>query len=77
MLLVLTAAIFLRVILSWASLVFPISPTNPLVVALHEITEPILAPLRRVLPRFGMIDLSPMVALFVLLAIREVVARSL
>lgn len=52
---------------------FPISPSNPLIVAVHEITEPILAPLRQLLPRFGMIDLSPLVALIVLNVIGQVV----
>jgi YggT family protein len=51
----------------------PINPSNPLVIALHEITEPILAPIRQVLPRFGMIDLSPMVAIIVLNLIGQVV----
>ena len=36
---------------------------------IYEITEPILAPLRRIIPRFGIFDFSPMVATFILLAI--------
>lgn len=59
-------AILLRVILSWAALAFPIDPRNPLVAALNEITEPILAPLRSILPRFGMMDFSPFVAMILL-----------
>lgn len=31
-----------------------------------EITEPILFPIRSILPRMGMLDLSPMVASFLL-----------
>lgn len=73
---VLSAAIFLRIILSWAAMFFPIRPSNPLVVVLHEITEPILAPIRQIMPRLGMIDLSPMVAVIVLQVILRVV-RSL
>jgi YggT family protein len=38
-------------------------------VILNEITEPILAPLRRVVPRLGMVDITPMVAILVLFAI--------
>jgi uncharacterized protein YggT (Ycf19 family) len=30
------------------------------------VTEPILAPIRSVLPRTGMLDLSPMIATFIL-----------
>jgi len=41
---------------------------------LHQITEPILAPLRQVIPRIGMIDITPMVAIFILIAIERVLA---
>ena len=68
---VLTMAIFARVLLSW----FPIRPDNPLVVVLMEITDPILKPLRRVVPSLGMLDITPIVALF-LLQILEQVLRS-
>lgn len=56
-------------------MVTPIRPTNPLVVAVHEITEPLLAPIRQLLPRFGMIDLSPFIAIIVLNVIGRVVQR--
>lgn len=59
---VLTYAIIARVILSW----FPMRPGNPVLVFLYTITEPILAPLRRILPPLGMIDLSPLVAIITL-----------
>jgi len=59
---VLSAAIFIRVLLSW----FPIDPRNPLVTLLYDVTEPILEPLRRVIPRMGMFDLSPLVALLLI-----------
>ena len=44
-------------------------PSNPIVAVITEITEPILAPLRQFIPRIGMIDLSPMIAIFLLFAI--------
>ncbi|TET26522.1 MAG: YggT family protein [Dehalococcoidia bacterium] len=59
---VLTVVIILRAVLSW----FQISPTNILAVVLHRITEPVLAPLRRVIPRTGIIDFSPLVAILLL-----------
>ncbi|MBI4236074.1 MAG: YggT family protein [Chloroflexi bacterium] len=59
---ILTFAIFVRAILSW----FPISGTNPLVAVIYQITEPVLAPLRRVVPRIGMIDITPMAAIVLL-----------
>ena len=70
-------AILLRVILSWIALAFPIDPRNPLVAALNEITEPILAPLRSVLPRFGMMDFSPFVAMILLEFIAQAAQRAL
>ena len=60
--LVLTLAIFARVLLSW----LPIRQDSQFAVILFEITEPILGPLRRIVPRLGMIDLTPIVALFLL-----------
>jgi YggT family protein len=53
--------LFARAIFSW----FPISPDSPLVPVvrfLHAVTEPVLAPLRRVIPPLGMFDMSFLVA---------------
>ena len=66
---VLTIAIFARVIISW----FPVSPGNRLVDLLHQVTEPILAPLRGIIPRIGMIDITPMVAIILLQVIAALV----
>ena len=63
---VLTVAIFLRAVLSWVS---P-GPTNMLVSILYQVTEPLLAPLRRIIPRVGTLDLTPMVAIILLQLIR-------
>ena len=71
--LVLWFALLARVVLSWIKL----SPTNPLVVIVFQITEPMLAPIRRVLPRMGMIDLSPMVALIIIIVIQRLLLRIL
>lgn len=59
---VLTLAIFLRSILSWVS---P-GQTNRLTNILYQVTEPLLAPLRRIVPRVGMLDLTPLVAIVLL-----------
>ncbi|MCC6382482.1 MAG: YggT family protein [Dehalococcoidia bacterium] len=48
--------------MSW----FPVSPTNPFNRLLYQITEPILAPVRRLLPRTGMIDFSAMLVIILL-----------
>ncbi|MFN8559005.1 MAG: YggT family protein [Dehalococcoidia bacterium] len=67
---ILQFAIIGRAIISW----FPLDPGHPLVRVLVEVTEPILAPLRRILPRTGMIDIAPMVAIIVLLAIQTIIS---
>ncbi len=59
---VLTILIIARAILSW----FSPSPTNMLAVILYRVTEPLLAPLRRIIPRAGMIDFTPLVAIILL-----------
>jgi len=43
-----------------------LSPSNPLYAALINLTEPLLVPIRRVLPQSGMVDWAPLVAFFVL-----------
>jgi YggT family protein len=53
-----------RVLMSWVNPRFE----GPVGRFLYETTEPILAPIRRVLPQSGMIDFSPLVA-FLLLSI--------
>jgi len=58
---VLTFAIFIRVILSWF-----VTRPNTLTIILDKITEPILAPLRRIIPRAGMFDFTPLVAIILL-----------
>ncbi len=70
----LTFAIFARAILSWF---IPQGSNNPLLTILYQITEPVLAPLRRIIPRIGMIDISPMVGILLLQLMGSIVARSL
>ena len=57
-------AILIRVILSWVRL----DPYHPVSVFIHQVTEPVLAPIRRFLPSTGMIDFSPLVALVLIQA---------
>ena len=59
---VLTLVIVARVILTW----FLLRPTNRLAIILYQLTEPFLAPLRRIIPRVGMFDFTPLVAIILL-----------
>lgn len=55
--------IFARIILSW----FPVSPGGAMASiysVLFTITEPVLRPLRQIIPPIGMMDLSPLVVFF-------------
>ena len=75
----LIVAIFARSILSF---IVPMSGgrPHPILISINtliiQITDPIITPIRRVLPTIGMFDLSPAVAIILLFAIRALV-RSL
>lgn len=52
-----------RIIMSW----FPVTPGSALSSVyslLFRVTEPILGPLRRMMPPLGMLDLSPIIVFF-------------
>ena len=68
---VLSIALIGRVVVSWLN-VGPSSPMYPIVSILYQISEPILAPIRNVLPKFGMLDLSPMVAIILINIVKRV-----
>ena len=73
---VLYIALLARVLLSWFR-VGPDNPFYPVVAILFQLTEPILAPIRRLLPRFGMMDFSPIVAFFLLQIVQRVLLSAL
>lgn len=56
-------SIFIRVILSWVN---PYGTRNPIGDLLYSLTEPMLAPARRLIPNIGGLDISP-IAVFILL----------
>ena len=64
--------LFARVVLSW----FPIrgdSPLAPISSILFDITEPVLAPFRRIIPPIGMLDVSVLVVSIILIVLRGIV----
>ena len=61
-------AIFARIMVSWIAPQG--STTNPIVRFIFQITEPILAPIRRVVPRMGMFDFTPTIALITIFLIQ-------
>ncbi len=62
---VLAFVIFVRVMLSWLM----VGRYNPLIMLLDDVAEPILSPLRRVVPRLGIFDISSLVAIAILYVI--------
>ncbi len=62
--------IIIRVLLSWVS---P-DPYNPIVQFLSRATDPILRPIQRRMPHLGGLDLSPIVALLLIMVLQKFVA---
>jgi YggT family protein len=62
-----TLILLAGVILSWTGLRYD----HPLVRIIRVLTEPLLRPIRRVLPTFGGFDFSPMVLLIALGLLRR------
>jgi YggT family protein len=63
-------ALLAMIILSW------IAPgsSNPAVYLLHQITEPVMAPLRKMLPSMGGLDFSP-ILMFILINVLQIALR--
>jgi len=67
--------ILIRALISWVN---P-DPYNPIVQFLYKTTEPILYPIRRMIPmQFGIgIDLSPIIAFLILIFLRSFLVKTL
>jgi len=66
----LSLAIFIRAILSW----FPISRYNWGIILLDDVAEPVLAPLRRIIPRVGRLDITPLVAILIFSFLPDIIS---
>jgi YggT family protein len=69
----LVLAIFVRVIMSWVPVRLPLG-LNDLV---WNVTEPVLAPIRRYMPIAGGMDFSPFIALLLIQIITSIILRVL
>ena len=65
-------AIFVRIVLSWFS-PEPGGAAAAVEGFLRTFTDPVLDPVRRVMPRTGMLDLSPLVVLIVIQIIQQAI----
>ena len=59
---VLLIAVFVRALVSW----FPVRQDSDFVRMLDSVTEPLIGPVRRVVPRIGIFDISGMLVIVVL-----------
>jgi YggT family protein len=68
-----TLLLFIRIIFSWAMVGY----RNRLMRFLIDVTEPLLGPLRRVIPPFGRMDISPIFAFLIVWLLQQAVAGTL
>lgn len=64
--------ILIRALISWVS---P-DPYNPIVQFLYRMTEPVLEPIRRILPNLP-IDISPLIAFFAIIFLKQFLVTTL
>lgn len=69
----LNLAILARVLVSWVNA----NPYHPAMQLLYQVTEPILAPIRQYLPRTGMVDFSPIVAIILVQLVQRLLMAML
>ena len=70
---ILTYIIFIRVILSW----FPHNPYQPLIKLIYQISNSVLSPIRNSISPIGGIDISPIIAIFMIQLIKNIILKSL
>jgi YggT family protein len=65
--------ILIRIVFSWGS----VSYSNPIMKLLVRATDPLLIPLRRVIPPLGIFDISPIVAFLIIWLFQQAIAATL
>jgi len=73
--------LFANIIFSWLYAFNIINTHSPLIRGighfLYTVTEPVLRPIRRILPNLGAIDISPLIVLLIIYFLRKYIATSL
>ena len=59
--------LFARVICSWIR----VNPYGKIYQFIFSLTEPLLGPIRKIMPRTGMVDFSPMILMIVLILLQR------
>jgi YggT family protein len=70
---ILSLAILVRVLLSWVDPMGNMRITQ----VMRDLTEPILAPIRNLLPNMMMFDLSPIIAMLLLQALQRLIVGAM
>ena len=70
---ILIIIIFIRIILSW----FPHNQYQPLIKLIYQISDPILNPIRNIVSPIGGIDISPIIVIFIIQLIKNIILKSL
>ncbi|MCO6450673.1 MAG: YggT family protein [Caldilineales bacterium] len=70
---ILSWAIIIRILLTWIR----VEALYPVARILEQITEPILAPARRIIPPMGGLDLSPIIVLVLLNLVERLLLSAL
>ena len=66
-------ALLIRIVLSWV----PHNPYNQAIQFLYKITDPVLNPVRKLIPPFRGIDFSPVIVFFGLGIVKRIVSGAL
>jgi YggT family protein len=61
--------ILARVLMSWIN----IDPYSPVARAIFDLTEPVLAPIRNLLPPAGGLDFSPIIVIILLQVLQQII----
>ncbi|WP_017932004.1 YggT family protein [Robiginitomaculum antarcticum] len=69
------------IVMSWLKAFGLVNARNPIVAqidqVLYALTEPVLRPIRNILPRTGMLDLSPIVVFVVIIFLQSLIQNFL
>lgn len=70
-------SVYIFIIIVNALLSFVMSPYHPVKVALDRLVNPLLDPIRRIVPSVQMIDFSPTILIFVLIVVEQILTNIL
>ena len=65
------------IVIVWVVVTWILPPYHPLREALDRVVDPMLAPIRRIVPMAGMIDLSPMILIILIELISNILIKIL